>query len=130
MDSKKKETVSTGKLRVKGNAVFALPSDSRDGRKPEEAGGGGDRESIKKAIAQRIRSKTESDTGGERIGDVSKKSSSSSEVTIRFDKDDDHYLSGIAVIKPDTQKKGGLWVGRYDDEKRKRWRFEMRKVEE
>ena len=80
------------------------------------------------AIAQRIQAKTESDTGGERIGDVVK--DKGAEVTIRFDEDDEHFLSGIAVVQPDTKKRGGLWVGRYTDDKDKRWRFEMRKIEE
>lgn len=42
-------------------------------------------------------------------------------------------LSGLVKLKPDT-KKNGVWAGTYEEfaggKKLKRWRFEMRKVEE
>ena len=101
MDAKEKKTLSSGKLRIKSNAAFALPSGTKDGKNRELAAGG-DPAAVRGAIAQRIQAKTESDTGGERIGDVVK--DKGAEVTIRFDEDDEHFLSGIAVVQPDTKK--------------------------
>ncbi|TWT40040.1 hypothetical protein [Botrimarina hoheduenensis] len=68
----------------------------------------------------------------ERIGDLAKQKSN--ELQFRFDEDDSYPLSGRATIKPDTDNRGGLWIGSYDEfvdgKKKKRWRIEMRKVEE
>lgn len=68
----------------------------------------------------------------ERMGDLAKQKSN--ELQFRFDEDDSYPLSGRSTIKPDKNDRGGLWIGSYDEfvngKKKKRWRFEMRKVEE
>ena len=82
-------------------------------------------------LSQRLKKAKEEDIGGERIGDMTK--SISSEKTFRFDEDDKHPLSGMVVVQPD-KKSNGVWLGRYDEfsngKKKKRWRFEMRKIED
>ena len=92
---------------------------------------GGIQSELEGLLSQRIRKAGEEDTGGERIGDMTK--SKSSEKTFQFDEDDEHPLSGIVVVQPDS-KSNGVWIGRYDEfvngKKKKRWRFEMRKIEE
>ncbi|MEL7500093.1 MAG: hypothetical protein AAFN77_21005 [Planctomycetota bacterium] len=70
-------------------------------------------------------------TGGERIGDLTKQSRK--EYLFTFDQDDRHPLSGRAELRPDSDK-GGVWSGNYyeyvDGKKRKRWRMELRKIDE
>ncbi|HBE72335.1 MAG TPA: hypothetical protein DDW52_29725 [Planctomycetaceae bacterium] len=87
---------------------------------------------FKGLLSQRINSAKEEDTGGERIGDLTK--SVSSEKGFRFDEDDNYPLSGIVVVRPDTSNRNGVWFGYYDEfsggKKQKRWRFEMRKIED
>lgn len=57
----------------------------------------------------------------------------SSEYRFELDQDDDYPLSGLVKLKPDA-KKDGVWSGNYEEfaggQKVKRWRFEMRKIEE
>ena len=83
-------------------------------------------------VGGRLRKVQEQDSGGDRIGDLTK--NLSNEKTFRFDEDDDHALSGMAVVQPDTKRKNGVWYGRYDEfedgRKKKRWQFEIRKIEE
>ncbi|MEM7315646.1 MAG: EF-hand domain-containing protein, partial [Planctomycetota bacterium] len=106
-----------------------LNSMRNNGAKRQGANTKGELDSL---ISQKIKKAKEEDTGGERIGDLTK--SRSSEKTFRFDEDDNHPLSGIAVVQPDTKKKNGVWYGRYDEfsngKKKKRWRIEMRKIED
>lgn len=87
---------------------------------------------LKGLLSQRINKAKEEDTGGERIGDLTK--SASSEKRFKFDEDDKYPLSGIVVVRPDTTNRNGVWYGYYDEfsvgKKQKRWRFEMRKIEE
>ncbi len=68
----------------------------------------------------------------ERVGDLVIEESN--EYTFRFDEDDSYPLSGRASLKPDTTNRGGVMIGNYDEfvhgKKKKRWRIEMRKVEE
>ena len=86
----------------------------------------------KSVLSQKLKQQSEEQSGSERIGDLIKQLAK--EYTFRFDEDDDHPLSGLAVVKPDTKSKGGVWLGYYDEfedgKKKKRWRIEMRKVEE
>jgi hypothetical protein len=86
----------------------------------------------KSLLSQRLSQKSEEQVGSERIGDLIKQNRN--EYTFRFDEDDDYPLSGLAVLQPDTTGRGGVWLGRYDEfengKKKKRWRIEMRKVEE
>lgn len=130
IDARTKKTMSTGKVRIKKTAIFAVATKKKtDGKADTEV----DDKPIKNAIAKRIAAKSDEDAGGERIGDIvtnSKKKRNPNEYTFRFDKDDEHELSGIAVIKRDTKNKGGVWLGYYNDAKKKRWRFEMRKIED
>ncbi|MEM8944584.1 MAG: hypothetical protein AAGD11_05310 [Planctomycetota bacterium] len=72
------------------------------------------------------------DVGGERVGDLTK--DLSNEKMFRFDEDDKYRLSGVVVVKPDTKRRNGVWIGRYDEftdgKKKQRWSFELRKIEE
>lgn len=152
-------TKMSGKIRIKQSALFAVGQVKRsDSEKPVEgaeaagdpraairarlqgdastpASGGavrsGDRLSELRAAGESLRSGRQ-DVGAERIGDLAKQESS--ELQFRFDEDDSYPLSGRAAIKPDTDNRGGLWTGSYDEfvdgKKAKRWRIEMRKVEE
>jgi len=126
LDAKTKKTQRSGTFRIKGTAVFAILEASENGDGKDQP--------VRAALADRIRAKNSGDVGDERIGDVvydkSDRSNNPIEITIRFDEDDKHELSGIAVVKRDTKNKGGVWLGRYDDEEDHRWRFEMRSIEE
>ena len=106
MDSKSKEVKLSGNLRMDQSAVFALIESEQGPRR-------------RRGNAQKQ----------ERVGDIikSKGPPNNRELTIRFDDDDEHPLSGTAVIKTDT---AGVFVGRYTDDDNKRWRFELRKVED
>lgn len=85
-------------------------------------------------LSQRINGAKEKEqgAGSERIGDLSKKTST--ECLFIFDQDDSYPLSGRAELQPDTNNKGGVWFGYYDEyvdgKKRHRWRIEMRKIDE
>lgn len=89
---------------------------------------------LKGLLSQRINSEKEKEqgAGSERIGDLSKKTST--ECLFIFDQDDSYPLSGRAELQPDTNNKGGVWFGYYDEyvdgKKRHRWRIEMRKIDE
>ena len=104
------------------------------GKKPTTSGEGGEdiKKQAKELLSQKLKQQSEGQSGSERIGDLIKQSAK--EYTFRFDEDDDYPLSGLAVVKPDTKSKGGVWLGYYDEfedgEKKKRWRIEMRKIEE
>ena len=51
-------------------------------------------------------------------------------VRLNFDIDDKYELSGHAYIKR-TSQKSTIWEGYYDDDdNKKRWKFELRKIEE
>lgn len=90
------------------------------------------KEQAKGVLSQKLKQKNEEQTGSERMGDLIKQSAN--EYTFRFDEDDDHPLSGLAVLQPDKTGRGGVWLGHYDEfaegKKIKRWRIEMRKIEE
>ncbi|MEM8733429.1 MAG: hypothetical protein AAGG44_04365 [Planctomycetota bacterium] len=93
---------------------------------------GGLQSDFKGLLSQRINRAKVEDTGSERIGDLTK--NASSEKRFRFDEDDSYPLSGIVVLRPDTNNRNGVWFGYYDEfaggKKQKRWRFEMRKIED
>jgi hypothetical protein len=145
---KSKRTKMTGRIRIKQSSVFAVGGVEVAEKTEQEAAGddGGDRPDrltkrgssggvqgeLKGLLSQRISKAKQEGSGGERIGDMTK--SKSSEKTFRFDEDDDYPLSGIVVVQPDTEKSNGVWLGKYDEfsngKKKKRWRFEMRKIEE
>jgi hypothetical protein len=104
------------------------------GKQPSVQGEGGQdiKEQVKGVVSQRLKQQSEEQTGSERIGDLIKQLAK--EYTFRFDEDDDYPLSGLAVVQPDATAKGGVWRGYYDEfedgKKKKRWRFELRKIEE
>ena len=123
-----------GDQKLNTSELDALLASMRGGgsRPDNQRGSGGVQSELKGLLSQRIAKATEEDTGGERIGDMTK--SRSSEKTFRFDEDDNHPLSGMVVVKPDTKQRSGTWLGSYDEyangKKKKRWRFEMRKIAE
>ncbi|MEL7337135.1 MAG: hypothetical protein AAFN70_13135 [Planctomycetota bacterium] len=133
-----KQTIMTGRIRIKQSSVFAVGKVKMAGeneKKGAEAKGteGSDvRGKFKGLLSQRMNESKSATTGSERIGDLSK--ATSSEYSYEFDQDDNYPLSGLVKIKPDTQKKNGVWSGNYEEfsggKKVKRWRFEMRKIEE
>lgn len=144
-------TKMTGRLRIKQTALFAIGeveyatkgdeekkvdnlAGAEKGKQPSVQGKEGQdiKEQIKGVVSQRLKQQSEEQTGSERIGDLIKQLAKES--TFRFDEDDDYPLSGLAVVQPDSKAKGGLWRGYYDEfedgKKKKRWRIELRKIEE
>jgi hypothetical protein len=144
-------TKMTGRLRIKQTALFAVGEieyatkeneqakadklvGADNGKQPSAQSKEGQdiKEQIKGAVSQKLKQQSEEQTGSERIGDLIKQLAK--EYTFRFDEDDDYPLSGLAVVQPDTKAKGGLWRGYYDEfedgKKKKRWRIELRKIEE
>ena len=103
------------------------------GNKPTAQGDGGEalKEQAKGVASQLLKQKSEEQTGSERIGDLIKHNAR--EYKFRFDEDDDYPLSGLAFLQPDAGR-GGVWRGYYDEfvdgKVTKRWRIEMRKIEE
>ena len=67
----------------------------------------------------------------ERIGEVDHEYyTDANQVRLNFDNDDKYELSGHAYIKR-TSPKSTIWDGYYDDDdNKKRWKFELRKIEE
>lgn len=132
-----KETKMTGRLRMKQTSIFAVGKpkmvgeNEKDGKEAKENGDADLRGNFKDLLSQRVNESKLQTTGDERIGDYS--TSGSSEYKFEFDQDDDYPLSGLVKLKPDD-KKNGVWTGTYEEfaggKKVRRWRFEMRKVEE
>ena len=144
-----KQTMLVGKLRIKESAAFDVPQSAKgklleqeDPQAAEPAPGPLGRMSQGGSSPQRLGVLdriSESNRGGERIGDVKYQKSRNStsatpKVTFEFDTDDDHILSGVANVKYDTRNGGGVWRGSYDeklaDGKKRRWTFEMRAIED
>ena len=129
---KSKQTKMTGRLRIKQTAIFSIGDVDR-GEKNKAAPDNKTRGDgkLKDIVADRLKSAMQDDVGSERIGDVSKKGK---EYVFQFDQDDDHPLSGRAELKPDAKQKGGVWFGKYveylEDNKKKSWRMEIRKIDE
>ncbi len=134
-----KQTKMTGRLRIKQSAIFAVGKASGQNVEsepeksaPKQGRGAGLRGQRQGRFSQRSRNAPNQQTSGDRVGDLSK--STSKEKTLQFDEDDDYPLSGIVVVQPDADRKNGVWLGRYDEfsdgKKKKRWRFEMRKIDE
>ena len=139
-----KETVMTGRIRIKQSSVFAVGKAkvvNKEGKEVEKAEeqkavakreGSDVRGQFQGLLSQRMNRAKEEETGGERIGDFSKRGSS--KYAYEFDEDDDYPLSGLVNVEPDTEKKNGVWSGNYEEfaggRKVKRWRFEMRKIDE
>jgi hypothetical protein len=136
-NSVEKEEKDDGKA-DEGNEAPIAPAGSLkerlQGKKPTTSGEGGEdiKKQAKEVLSQKLKQHSEEQTGSERIGDLIKQLAK--EYTFRFDEDDDYPLSGLAVVQPDTKSKGGVWLGYYDEfedgKKKKRWRIEMRKIEE
>ena len=143
--NKSKQTKMTGRIRIKQSAIFAVGKVVLSNQDDPESGESSDSDDsdgattetdvkaqVKNLVSERLKQAESETTGGERVGDLSK--SRQNEHTFRFDEDDEYPLSGIVVVKPDTKKQNGVWIGRYDEfsngRKKKRWRIEMRKIEE
>jgi hypothetical protein len=113
---------------VRSEASSASQADSKTG----PSASGNVPGELKGLLSQRITKAKEEDSGGERIGDLT--NNGPTEKKFRFDEDDNHPLSGIVVLQPDTANRNGSWYGYYDEfsggKKIARWRFEMRKIEE
>lgn len=140
-------TVLTGKLRIKESAAFDVPGSAEgkllDGAKEGTLDEGGSFPfGIKPPTPERLGildRVAESNRGGDRIADVTYEQSRNSttaapKVTMNFDTDDKHPLSGEALVKFDVRKGGGVWRGVYyertADGKKKRWNFELRFIED
>ena len=139
-----KQTKMAGRIRIKQTSIFAIGKveindekekrvENADQGKAVKGRGASDvRERFQGLLSQRINESTAQTAGGERIGDLSK--AGSSEYDYAFDQDDEYPLSGLVKVKPDKEKKNGVWSGTYEEfsggRKVKRWRFEMRKIEE
>jgi hypothetical protein len=142
-----KRTKMTGRVRIKQSSVFAvgvveMAEEAEQGaagdgeaakpsRLPRRESSGGAQDPLNGRLSQLLDQATQEDAGGERIGDMTK--STSSERTFQFDEDDEYPISGTVVVRPDG-KRNGVFVGSYDEfadgKKVKRWRFEMRRIEE
>ncbi|XZE56111.1 hypothetical protein SH139x_002190 [Planctomycetaceae bacterium SH139] len=136
----------TGKIRVKQSSVFAVgkvkfhnqENKEEDGEEAREKIGNenlqkeGLQSQLRNRLSQKLNRKEDEQSGGERIGDISK--GGSNKYKYQFDQDDQYPLSGLVSVTPDPQKKNGVWSGNYEEfsagKKVKRWRFEMRKIEE
>ena len=134
-----KEEKQVEKAADEGDGAGGGPLAIKDRLKRRLEGGPGaksgsdklDRE-MKGLLSQKIGKSMEEDTGGERVGDLTK--SLKSQKMFRFDEDDKFELSGVVVVKPDSKKRNGVWLGRYDEfvdgKKKKRWNFELRQIQE
>lgn len=145
---KSKQTKMTGRIRIKQSSLFAVGKVERVAEPDKQAAedvvenpasplrgaGSGQRASggFGRRFAEEGGARESASSTGERIGDMTK--NKSNEKTFQFDEDDEYPLSGLVVVQLDTKKSNGVWSGRYDEfangKKTKRWRFEMRKVEE
>lgn len=119
IDTKSKQTLSKGKLRFKKNGIYAVSTKkkSNDDANLKSDANGADAELDSKE-----------DSVDERIGEIvmaKRNTRKRNKYTFRFDKDDEHELSGIAVVNRD-RKNNEIWLGHYTEGKRKRWRFELR----
>ena len=140
-------SVLVGKVRIKQSAAFDVPGSAKgsmiEESDAEEPDDGPPLPFGKKGSSTRrlgvLDQITESNRGGDRIGDVNYEKSRNStnatpKVSFRFDTDDEHPLSGEANVKYDTRNGGGVWRGYYDQEledgKNERWKFELRFIED
>lgn len=134
----------SGRIRVKQSSVFAVGAAKfhNQGKIAEPKGPNQEfhgvrqktdlQSQLRNRLSQTMDRKEVEQSGGERIGDISK--GGSSKYKYQFDQDDQYPLSGLVSVSPDPQKKNGVWSGNYEEfsagKKVKRWRFEMRKIEE
>jgi hypothetical protein len=145
-----KTTILVGKFRVDGAAAFDVPGSAEGAMLDEKgvAGGGaqagqaGGPFGLKLPAPPRLGALdqlAEVGRGGDRIGDIVYQKSRNStnatpKVTIRFDTDDKHPLSGEANMKLDTRHGGGVWRGSYVEQpkqgKKRRWGMELRLIED
>jgi hypothetical protein len=130
-----KQTKMTGKLRMKQTSVFSVGDVLMVGEQENKQKAKSDSSDVKGQLegllSQRMKKAKQKDTGGDRVGDFSKKSN---EYIIRFDEDDDYPLSGRAELRLDQKNKGGVWFGKYVEylsgNKKQSWRIEMRRIED
>ena len=138
----KKQTLMSGRFRMKQSAIFAVGDaklENGKGKLAEEPAATSEKQGksdlrgqLQGLLAQRSNKAKEQSSGGDRIGDISK--GGSNKYKYQFDQDDDYPLSGLVEVTLDTKKKNGVWSGNYEEfsggKRVNRWRFEMRKIEE
>ncbi|QDT70456.1 hypothetical protein MalM25_34040 [Planctomycetes bacterium MalM25] len=140
-----KKTVLQGKVRIRDEAAFDVAGSAKGDllneagiEAPDEGGSFpfGIKPPTNLGVLDRV---AEGNRGGDRIADITYKRARNSttatpKVTFRFDTDDEHPLSGEALVKYDTRNGGGVWRGSYyavqPDGKKKRWNFELRFIED
>ena len=142
----KLQTLLTGKFRIKQTSIFSVgdaklvngagklaeqPVGGKGKGKGTGSESGNVRGQLQGLLSQRLKKSEEQNSGGDRIGDIAK--GSSTKYKYEFDQDDEYPLSGLVDVSLDT-KKNGVWSGNYEEfsggKKVNRWRFEMRKIEE
>ena len=128
IDAKSKKTTSTGRIRIKEDALFLVAMKEvgkQDGDAAPPKGPFGPLAQIGKKIESVV-----SNDPTERVGDFDQEHyTESGEVRLNFDTDDNYELSGRAFVKRNSPK-ASIWSGYYDDTDKKRWKFELRKIEE
>lgn len=127
IDHETKKTEKTGRFRVKQDALFLVQVKAKGdpNAKPDDKNAAGPR----KVIANKLAGGMEGDPT-ERIGEIDHVNRTDpGELRFLFDLDDKYELSGRAVVSR-VSSKSTIWKGYYDDDKKKRWIFELRKIEE
>lgn len=105
-----------------------------DGDATNTDGGTGSsvQDDLKGLLADRIGRAKEEGTGSERIGEIRDKNAVN--CVFLFDQDDAYPLSGRVEVNRDSNQKGGVWSGKYDEyvdgRPRHQWRIELRKIDE
>ena len=127
IDPKTRKTESVGRFRIKQDALFLV--------RMKEVGNKEAPTNEKAEVSRRgplAQTKVAANTidPSERIGEVDHEYyTEANQVRLNFDTDDKYELSGRAYIKR-TSSKSTIWEGYYDDDNKKRWKFELRKIEE
>ncbi len=149
IDRKTKQTKITGRLQVEKAAIYAVGKPkivekvstdddvAAEDEKESPTAKTRDRSSSIEARRNKGRSRGRTQHAKEdkvkpkQVGEVvisKKKARDPNKSTFRFSKDDDYILSGVVVLNRDKKaREVSLWVGSYTDEKKKRWKFEMKK---
>lgn len=157
LDQKSRDTMLVGKVRIKDSAAFDVAGSAK-GRLLDdaEASEAADSEAPsgpfgrtppfarslqspqKLGVLDRV---AEGNRGGERIADINydrtntrSSGQRAKQITMLFDRDDEHPLSGDVRLTYDTRNRTGVWRGTYYEEleggKKKKWLFELRLVED
>lgn len=125
---KTKKTETTGRFRVKQDALFLVRM-KETGEKKENLPKEKAEPPLRQAISKKLEDAVVTDLT-ERIGEIDHEfPTESGEIRLIFDSDDKYELSGRALIKR-TSTQSTIWSGNYDDTEKKRWRIELRKIDE